>query len=222
MRKKTHDDQGLPRQAGLPRPLESPLEALNEVGGQAGVTLIETMIAVLVLFVGLFGLAQVLLFAMVQNKNQGTEVTRATIYAQDKMEKLLSLNYLSCTQTPSAQPATCNTTNISAVGWTEGLNDGGQVTPVVATCPTSGAAVGYVDFLDANGLQVPGPAGAADCTAITAVPVSYVRMWQVTTLPATGGPEIREIMVAVYAESAVSAPAGKPIVQLTSFISNPN
>jgi Tfp pilus assembly protein PilV len=187
-----------------------------------GVSLIETMIAVLISLIGVFGLAQVVFLSMVQNKNQGAEVTRATIYAQDKIEKLLSLDYASCTQSPSSQPATCNTTNISAGNWTMGLYAGGQVTPVVADCPTSGNSVGYIDFLDTNGLQVPGATPATSCAAIASSAVSYIRMWQVTTLASTGGPEMREIMVSVYAQSAVSAPGGKPIVQLTSYISNPN
>ena len=173
-----------------------------------GVTLIETMMAVLIAVFGVFTLGQVLFLSIVNNKNQGGEVTRATIFAQDKMEKLLSLNYATCTQSPATlQPSSgstsCNTTNINAANWTQGLLAGGQVNPVVASCPTSGSSVGYIDFL-------------------TNVPVSYIRMWKVTTLASTGGPELLQITVSVYAQSAVSAPGGKPIVQLTSSISNPN
>lgn len=203
-------------------PREQRSEAMRKKGyADQGVTLIETLIAVLIAVFGVFTLGQVLFLAMVNNKNQGAEVTRATIYAQDKMEKLLSLNYANCTLSPSSQPASCNTTNISGSGWTEGLYQGGHVTPLVGSCPTSGTSVGYIDFLDANGLQVPS-GGATSCSALTNVPVSYIRMWQVTALASTGGPEIREIIVSVYAQSAVSAVGGKPIVQLTSFISNPN
>ncbi|PYV18298.1 MAG: hypothetical protein DMG21_05405 [Acidobacteria bacterium] len=191
-----------------------------------GVTLIETMMAVLIAVFGVFTLGQVLFLSIVNNKNQGGEVTRATIFAQDKMEKLLSPNYATCTQSPATlQPSSgstsCNTTNINAANWTQGLLAGGQVNPVVASCPTSGSSVGYIDFLDANGLQAPS-GGATSCSALTNVPVSYIRMWKVTTLASTGGPELLQITVSVYAQSAVSAPGGTPIVQLTSSISNPN
>ena len=86
-----------------------------------GVTLIETMIAVLVAMIGVFGIGSLIFQATVTNKNQGTEVTRATIYAQDKMEKLLSFgaasgaaNFATCTQAVSLQPVTCNSSGITA------------------------------------------------------------------------------------------------------------
>src|SRR5579884_4163957 len=104
---------------------------MRNPGKESGVTLIETLIAVLIAVVGLFFQGTVI------NKNQGTEVTRATIYAQDKIEKLLSLDFNSCTQSASLQPASCNTTNINATGWTQGLLAGGAIGPSIqATCPT--------------------------------------------------------------------------------------
>ena len=138
---------------------------MRNPASESGVTLIETLIAVLIAVVGLFSVGGLIFQGTVTNKNQGTEVTRATIYAQDKMEKLLSLNFSGCTQSASAQPASCNTTNISASGWTEGLLAGGAIGPSVqATCPNSGASVGYIDFLDSNGIQLPGSTAASGCT----------------------------------------------------------
>ncbi len=188
-----------------------------------GVTLIETLIAVLIAVVGLFSVGGLIFQGMVTNKNQGTEVTRATIYAQDKMEKLLSLNFATCTQSAAAQPASCNTTNITAAGWTDGLLTGGAIGPSVqATCPTSGASVGYIDFLDSNGIQLPGSIAATGCSAITLSNISYVRMWQITDIASTGGPALKQISVAVYSQSAVNTNSGKPVVVLTSLLSNPN
>ena len=69
---------------------------------EGGVTLIETLIAVLIAVVGVVSVGGLIFQATVTKKNQGTEVTRATIYAQDKMEKLLSLDFTNCTQTASA------------------------------------------------------------------------------------------------------------------------
>ncbi len=204
-----------------------------------GVTLIETLIAVLIAVFGVFTLGQVLFLSMVSNKNQGAEVTRATIYAQDKMEKLLSLGapncptttsacFSNCTLTASSQPSACNSTNITGSGWTQGLLAGGAivasgaiVTPGQFSCPTSGSSVGYIDFLDGNGLQVPS-GGATSCSALATTPVSYIRMWQITDLTSTGGPHYKQVEVSVYAQSAVSSPVGKPIVDVISFLSNPN
>jgi Tfp pilus assembly protein PilV len=188
-----------------------------------GVTLIETMIAVLIAVIGVFSVGGLIFQGTVTNKNQGTEVTRATIYAQDKMEKLLSLDFSSCTQASSGQPASCNTTNINASGWTQGLLAGGTTgPPVQATCPASGSSVGYVDFLDSNGLQLPGTTAATGCSAITASAISYVRMWQIADVAPTGGPALKQITVAVYSQAAVNAGSGKPIVVLTSLLSNPS
>ena len=198
------------------------VKAMRNPASESGVTLIETLIAVLIAVVGLFSVGGLIFQGTVTNKNQGTEVTRATIYAQDKMEKLLSLNFSGCTQSASAQPASCNTTNISASGWTEGLLAGGAIGPSVqATCPNSGASVGYIDFLDSNGIQLPGSTAASGCTAITPSEISYVRMWQITNVASTGGPTLKQISVAVYSQSALNTNSGKPVVVLTSLLSNP-
>ena len=183
-----------------------------------GSTLAETMIAVLVALVGVFSLGGVIFQAMTTNKNQGTEVTRATIYAQDKIEKLLSLDFISCTQSAGSQPATCNSTGITASGWTQGLLASGALSPMQATCPSSGASVGYVDYLDANGIQLTG----TSCSAISAATPSYIRMWQITDVTTTGAPAIKNVTVAVYSQNAVNAAGGKPVIIVTSLLSNPN
>src|SRR5439155_20816636 len=70
-----------------------------------GVSLIETMIAVFIALIGVFSLGQVVFLSMVQDKNQGSEVTRSTIYAQVKMEKILSLDLTSFNQASAYQSA---------------------------------------------------------------------------------------------------------------------
>jgi len=196
---------------------------MRSPASESGVTLIETLIAVLIAVVGVFSVGGLIFQGVVTNKNQGTEVTRATIYAQDKMEKLLSLNFTSCTQLASAQPSSCNTTNINATGWTQGLLAGGAIGPSVqATCPSSGASVGYIDFLDSNGIQLPGSSGATSCSSITSSDISYVRMWQISDVASTGGPPLKQISVAVYSQSAVNSGSGKPVVVLSSLLSDPN
>ena len=196
---------------------------MRSPSGERGVTLIETLIAVLIAVVGVFSVGGLIFQGVVTNKNQGTEVTRATIYAQDKMEKLLSLNFTNCTQAASSQPTSCNTTNINATGWTQGLLAGGAIGPTVqATCPSSGTSVGYIDFLDSNGIQLPGASAATSCSAITSSDISYVRMWQISDVASTGGPPVKEVSVAVYSQSAVNSSSGKPVVVLSSLLSDPN
>ncbi len=206
---------------------------MRSLGDDRGVSLPETMIAVLIALIGVFGLGNLVFQATATNKNQGTETTRATIYAQDKTERLLSIgtlssvsaiNFATCTQSASSQPAGCNTTGITDSGWTQGLLAGGQVGPLQSNCPTSGASVGYVDYLDANGMQVTGA-----CSSIAAAVPAYVRQWRVVDLtsstipPApTGGPTVKQITVAVYSQVAVNAAGGKPVVVLTSLLSTPN
>lgn len=197
-----------------------------------GVTLVETMIAVLVALIGVFGLGSLIFQATVTNKNQGTEVTRATIYAQDKMEKLLSLgsagaislssdNYLTCTQAMTSQPVACNSTGITDTGWTSGLVAGGTLAPMQQICPVSGSSIAYVDFLDINGNQLTGTA----CSDIDPSTIAYVRMWQIADQASTGGPALKQVSVAVYSKAAIATVGGtlsKPVVLLTSYISNPN
>ena len=201
-----------------------------------GVTLVETMIAVLVALVGVFGLGSLIFQATVTNKNQGTEVTRATIYAQDKMERLLSFgaagaisltsaNYLTCTQALTSQPTNnaCNSTGIGtpSAGWSTGLVQGGAAAPMQLTCPTSGSSVGYIDFLDASGNQFTG----SSCSAIPSATIAYVRMWRIADQASTGGPALKQVTVAVYSKAAIATTGGtsaKPVVLLTSYVSNPN
>ena len=135
---------------------------------ERGVTLVETMIAVLVAFVVMASLGAVIFSAMVANKDQGTEVTRMTALAQEKVEQLSRLTY--------ADTST-NTTLITDTGWSIGLtaNSATDLTQLSA-CPT-GSNVGYVDFLDNTGQPL---AGA--CSTELATAWGYQRRWQITTV----------------------------------------
>lgn len=199
-----------------------------------GVTLVETMIAVLVAMIGVFGLGTLIFQATVTNKNQGTEVTRATIYSQDKMEKLLSFgaagainttaaNFLTCNQPVASQPAVCNSSGVTDAGWNTGLAVGGVAvtSTMVASCPTGGSSVGYVDFLDANGIQLTG-----SCSTVNGSAPAYVRMWQIATVSVGGAPVVptlKQITVGVWSKAALSTTGQpKPVVVLTSYMSDPN
>jgi hypothetical protein len=160
-----------------------------------------------------FGMGSLIAQVAATTKNQGTETTQATIFAQDKIENLLSLNFVNCNVPSASQPQSCNTTGISDASWTQGLLAGGATAPEQSTCPTTGLNIGYVDFLDHNGV----PNTGASCAAV--LNIAYVRQWEITDLPSTGQP-MKQITVAVYSLNATSALGGTPIVVLTSVLSN--
>jgi len=198
---------------------------MKRIQPERGVSLAETMIAIVVALFGVFSLGALIFQTTATNKNQGTETTRATIYAQDKIEGLLAIGsptgvgaatFVNCAQAASSQPAICNTTGITDTGWTQGLLAGGQIATLVPTCPNSGTSVGYVDYLDANGIQFVG-----SCSTVAGMTPSYVRHWLIQDVTGSN-PALKQITVAVYSQAAVAAGGGKPIVILTSFLTNPN
>jgi Tfp pilus assembly protein PilV len=201
-----------------------------------GVTLIETMFAVALCLIGVFGVGNVIYVATATSKNQGTETTRATIYAQDKIEKLLSLgsvpvsgvttaSFSHCTQPAATQLASyadCNTTGITSGGWATGLLAGGAISPLPTSCGS--ATAGYTDYLDASGTQLTG----GSCSSATVNRFSYVRLWQISDLNTFGStPALKQITVAVYSLSAVNTAISAsttvtPLAVLTSYVSDPN
>ena len=201
---------------------------------ERGVTLIETMLATLVATIAVFAICSTVFVATVNTKNQGTETTRAAIYAQDKIEKLLSLgsvpvtgttasfvncNPLSGTISQASYPD-CNVTGITATGWDTGLLAGGSLSPLQASCPSSGSILGYMDFLDQNGNQL---TGASCSAALTSKTVGYIRQWQIQDANTFGTtPALKQITVAVYSLLSVNTNNTRPIVILTSYVSDPN
>ncbi len=62
-------------------------------GSQLGMSLLETMIALTVLLIVTVGVMSVATIAVETTENQGHLQSRATEYAQDKMEQLIGLGY---------------------------------------------------------------------------------------------------------------------------------
>lgn len=128
---------------------------------QAGLTLIETTIALALLLIAAAGIMAVTIVAIPTTENQGHLKARATEYAQDKMEQMLNLKFCDNTSDTTQFPT------VSAGG--QGLIIGGSVAPAAPVA-------GYVDYLDANGNLLGG--GAAP-------PANWYfrRQWQVASLP---------------------------------------
>jgi Tfp pilus assembly protein PilV len=96
--------------------------------GESGVTLIETMLAVVMLLVPAVGLMGVFSFARVQTVGQGDWATRATEYSQDKLESLMALSFTD-----------------------PGLGGNMAANSTVGSSNTSAPVNQYVDYVDQNG-----------------------------------------------------------------------
>ncbi|MBI4167108.1 MAG: hypothetical protein HY508_15390 [Acidobacteria bacterium] len=170
---------------------------------ERGVSLVETMIAILIAFIVMSSLGAVIFSAMVANKNQGTETTRMTALAQEKTEQLLRLGYSN---------TTTNTTLITDPGWAIGLtaNSATDLTQLT-DCPAAGSAnMGYVDFLNYQGQPMSGA-----CSIAVAGGFGYERRWKITNVAGVAG--LKQITVVVYAPSAVRAGGATPSVSITTL-----
>ncbi len=136
-------------------------------GSQAGMSLIELMIALAILLVVSIGILSMAMISITTTENQGHLAARTAEYAQDKMEQLLSLAFTDCNGTTTCTDTTTidTTTNSYTLGTGgTGLAAGGGVTT---------ATNGYVDYLDANGNPLGGGATAPSNW-------SYQRTWLIT------------------------------------------
>ena len=128
---------------------------------QCGVTLIETMIAAIVLLVGVCGILNLFTVAVSQNSRQGDTATRTTVYGQDKMEQLLALSFNDAAANTTVYP-TVSTGGTGLGGTMAGSATVGGITP-------ASPVAHYVDYLDA-GAQQTSSAGA-----------NFMRQWTIST-----------------------------------------
>jgi type II secretory pathway pseudopilin PulG len=147
---------------------------------ERGSTLIETMVAVAILFIVVAGLLPVF-FIGVQTTNQQADLaTRTTEYAQDKMEQLLALNTINLTSDGFNDGTTDTTVFPSVSNGSTGCTGSGANTcglggtmaasSSVGSVPPAAAVKYFVDYLDVNGNLLTSSAGAY-----------YTRQWKVTT-----------------------------------------
>lgn len=152
----------------------------NDVNSEQGATILETVVAMVILTIGVLGVMGVLSFAITQNWNQGDRTTRTTEYAQDKMEQLLALNFNDASSNTSVYP-TANSGGSGLGGSMAGSTTVGGV--------TSGSPVtNYVDYIDSS--------GNIQTSTVNAL---YVRQWSITT---NSGANLKTITVAVRAVSS--------------------
>ncbi len=137
---------------------------------KGGFSLIETMIALFIMVFALISLAQLMALAIVVNKNQGRDGTKATGFAHDKMEELTGLAF-----TDATTNVTVNPVNGAYPATGKGLIAGGNLPP---TAPVAN----YSDTLDQFGART-----------TTAANIAFTRQWQIANVNAT----LKQITVGV-------------------------
>ena len=180
---------------------------------QAGMSLVETVIALAILLIAAAGLTGLSAVAIVTTENQGHLAARSAEYAQDKLEQLMSLKYGDAV-TDTISPAcifylvTANCSNPAA--GEVGLSIGGSLN---FNAPT----LHYVDYLDFEGNPMGGgnapPAGWF-----------YQRVWLIedSTSPGSGLPvNLKRITVACRVRSSVGSRGRLPQATVSSLKSNP-
>ena len=156
--------------------------------GKDGFTLVETMMAMIIMTVALVSLGQLLGLAIVINKNQGREATRATGFAHDKMEEINALDFTDTTTDVTKDypyPATG-----------KGLVAGG-------TLPPAAVQTGYYDYLDRSGVRT-----------TTSSKIAFTRQWKITDVSST----LKQITVAVTGTKSFRFGAGAAPVTVSSTL----
>jgi type II secretory pathway pseudopilin PulG len=133
---------------------------------ERGFSILEVMVASMVLLIGITGLMALFALAAAKNAGQGNQATRCTEFAQDKMEQLLALQYGDTTSYVVGSTTTPN------YGTSIGLSLGGGVYPNVSTPVTN-----YVDYVNPNDNTHPDGISASPTGA------QYMREWWIQTDP---------------------------------------
>jgi hypothetical protein len=170
---------------------------------QAGVSLMETMFALLVLLIVATGVIPLGLVATKAVENQGHLAARTTEYSQDKMEQLLALAFGDAASDTRVFPT------IQTGG--TGLAPGGSA-------DSTAVVNGYVDYLDKDGNPLASGGGP---------PANwfFMRAWRVQTEkthPITGVVTLKRITVTSTVRNASQGGLGAtPISTVTALKASP-
>ena len=178
---------------------------------EAGLTLIETVIALAVLLivaVGVLGLGSI---ALATTENQGHLVARTAEYAQDKMEQLLALTFCDATSNTTVLP-TSTSGGQGLAGCAAPLNNNG--TGIGGSSNPSAPVAGFVGYLDSSGNLLAAGTGGTAPTGW-----KYMRAWQISSANATN--TVKQITVTVKVSSATGAGGLLPQSTLTALKAYP-
>jgi type II secretory pathway pseudopilin PulG len=178
---------------------------------QAGLTLLETMIALTLLLIVAAGVMGVAALALTTTENQGHLMARTAEYAQDKMEQLLALKFCDATSDTTALP-----TNAAGgqglAGCAAPLNNNG--TGIGGSTDPSAPVAGFVDYLDNNGNLLPTGAGGGAPAGW-----KYIRVWQISSANATN--TVKQISVTVKVSAALGKTVALPQSTVTALKAYP-
>lgn len=186
---------------------------------EAGMTLIETMIALVILFIVAAGLMGLAVVATVTTENQGHLSARTAEYAQDKMEQLMSLAYGDFQSDTISANCVLYLVNPTCLTGAAGLGPPNAVLGTVSGSLNFNAPVNnYVDYLDAQG----NPLGGGVAPPATWF---YQRVWTITILAETapGNSTLKQITVSCRTRFQVGTQKSANVLAstLTSFKTNP-
>ena len=179
---------------------------------QAGLTLLETVIALALLLIVAVGVMGVGALALTTTENQGHLMSRTAEYAQDKMEQLLALKFCDATSDTSVLP-----TNAAGgqglAGCAAPLNNNG--TGVGGSSNPNAPVAGFVDYLDDSGNLLPTGTGGGGAPAGW----KYIRVWQISSANATN--TVKQIAVTVEVSTALGRSGALPQSTLTALKAYP-
>ena len=125
---------------------------------ERGFSLVETMVGLCLLLIVAAGVLPLSVLSLKITENQGHLMARATEYAQDKLEQLMSLSYGDSLSDTRVFPATDTGGS--------GLTPGGSANPATPVHL-------YVDYLNFDGALLPAASGTQPATWY------YQRVWRV-------------------------------------------
>lgn len=165
---------------------------------EAGLSILETIIALSILMVVALGLLPLGVIATTNTENQGHLMARTTEYAQDKMEQLLALSFGDVTSDTRVFPAT------STGG--SGLAVGGNSNP-------DAPVEKYVDYLDIDGMLLTSTGSTAPANWF------YKRVWSVGFVGTST--TLKQISVTTIVKNAVGGPVRVPRSTVASIKTYP-
>lgn len=164
----------------------------NAQTSEAGLTLIETMVASVVLLVGVVAMMGLFGVAVSQNRGQGSLAVQTATYCQNKLQQLLALKFSD----------SASDTTVWPTAPTGGPGLCGDLAPDAACGSIDPAAPvsGFVDYLDPGGNRVSSASAA-----------KFIRQWRISADP-TGTLKT----ITVFARAVAPSPPPPPTITLVA------
>jgi len=188
---------------------------------ERGFSILEALIACMIMLIGIGGLMALFVVAAAKNSGQGDQATRCTEYAQDKMEQLMALQYTTTYTDVTSSVVGSNTVpNGCASGC--GLTNGGTLcpSPTTTSCP-NGPTVNYVDYYNqTDTVDADGVSASLQCASCTGT-AQYMREWSISTNATTNVKTITVYVQSLFtADSGNSSAAAQALVPNTTLVAN--